>query len=278
MSIIESIILGIVQGLTEFLPISSSGHLAIAQKLFGMNETGFFLEALLHVGTLVAVCIAFRKLIVGLFKGFFSMLGKVFRGKFSLKNAEPEERMMLMLIVSCLPLFLALIFKDKAEMMKNSLWAVGAALVVNGIILLICDRLPDRKRTAANMTLGNSLAVGFMQAVAIIPGISRSGSTITAGVASGLDREFAAQYTFILSVPTILAGAVMSFKDAVSEHAIVTADIPSYIVGVVVSGVVGFLAIRLLQYILKSKKFIIFSIYSFVVGVAAIVVGIVKGV
>ena len=184
MSIIESIILGIVQGLTEFLPISSSGHLAIAQKLFGMNETGFFLEALLHVGTLVAVCIAFRKLIVGLFKGFFSMLGKVFRGKFSLKNAEPEERMMLMLIVSCLPLFLALIFKDKAEMMKNSLWAVGAALVVNGIILLICDRLPDRKRTAANMTLGNSLAVGFMQAVAIIPGISRSGSTITAGVAS----------------------------------------------------------------------------------------------
>ena len=275
MSIIESIILGIVQGLTEFLPISSSGHLAIAQKLFGMNETGFFLEALLHVGTLVAVCIAFRKLIVGLFKGFFSMLGKVFRGKFSLKNAE---RMMLMLIVSCLPLFLALIFKDKAEMMKNSLWAVGAALVVNGIILLICDRLPDRKRTAANMTLGNSLAVGFMQAVAIIPGISRSGSTITAGVASGLDREFAAQYTFILSVPTILAGAVMSFKDAASEHAIVTADIPSYIVGVVVSGVVGFLAIRLLQYILKSKKFIIFSIYSFVVGTAAIVVGIVKGV
>ena len=274
MSIIESIILGIVQGLTEFLPISSSGHLAIAQKLFGMNETGFFLEALLHVGTLVAVCIAFRKLIVGLFKGFFSMLGKVFRGKFSLKNAEPEERMMLMLIVSCLPLFLALIFKDKAEMMKNSLWAVGAALVVNGIILLICDRLPDRKRTAANMTL----AVGFMQAVAIIPGISRSGSTITAGVASGLDREFAAQYTFILSVPTILAGAVMSFKDAVSEHAIVAADIPSYIVGVVVSGVVGFLAIRLLQYILKSKKFIIFSIYSFVVGAAAIVVGIVKGV
>ena len=137
MSIIESIILGIVQGLTEFLPISSSGHLAIAQKLFGMNETGFFLEALLHVGTLVAVCIAFRKLIVGLFKGFFSMLGKVFRGKFSLKNAEPEERMMLMLIVSCLPLFLALIFKDKAEMMKNSLWAVGAALVVNGIILLL---------------------------------------------------------------------------------------------------------------------------------------------
>ena len=274
MSIIESIILGIVQGLTEFLPISSSGHLAIAQKMFGMNETGFFLEALLHVGTLVAVCIAFLKLIVGLFKGFFSMLGKVFRGKFSLKNAEPEERMILMLIVSCLPLFLALIFKDKAEMMKNSLWAVGAALVVNGIILLICDR----QRTAANMTLGNSLAVGFMQAVAIIPGISRSGSTITAGVASGLDREFAAQYTFILSVPTILAGAVMSFKDAVSEHAIVAADIPSYIVGVVVSGVVGFLAIRLLQYILKSKKFIIFSIYSFVVGAAAIVVGIVKGV
>ncbi len=278
MSIIESIILGIVQGLTEFLPISSSGHLAIAQKLFGMNETGFFLEALLHVGTLVAVFIAFRKLIAGLFKGFFTMLGKVFRGKFSLKKAEPEERMILMLIVSCLPLFLALIFKDYAENLKNSLWAVGAALIVNGVILLICDRLPDRKRNAANMTLGNSLAVGFMQAVAIIPGISRSGSTITAGVASGLDREFAAQYTFILSIPTILAGAAMSFKDAVAEHSIVASDIPSYIIGVVVSGVVGFFAIKLLQYILKSKKFIIFSVYSFVVGAAALIFGIVKGV
>ena len=128
------------------------------------------------------------------------------------------------------------------------------------------------------MGIGNSLAVGFMQAVAIIPGISRSGSTITAGVASGLDREFAAQYTFILSIPTILAGAAVSFKDAVAENAIIAQDIPAYIVGVVVSGVVGFLAIRLLQYILKSKKFIIFSVYSFVVGAAAIIFSIVKGV
>lgn len=278
MNIIESIVLGIIQGLTEFLPISSSGHLALAQKMFGMQNAGFFLEALLHIGTLVAVFIAFRKLIVGLFKALFTMMGKIFRGKFSLKNAEPCERMLLMLIVSCLPLFVALIFKDKAEMLKDSLWAVGAALIVNSVILFVCDRLPDRKKDASNMGIGNSLAVGFMQAVAIIPGISRSGSTITAGVASGLDREFAAQYTFILSIPTILAGAAVSFKDAVAENAIIAQDIPAYIVGVVVSGVVGFLAIRLLQYILKSKKFIIFSVYSFVVGAAAIIFSIVKGV
>lgn len=278
MNIIESIVLGIIQGLTEFLPISSSGHLALAQKMFGMQNAGFFLEALLHIGTLVAVFIAFRKLIAGLFKALFTMMGKIFRGKFSLKNAEPCERMLLMLIVSCLPLFVALIFKDKAEMLKDSLWAVGAALIVNGVILFVCDRLPDRKKDASNMGIGNSLAVGFMQAVAIIPGISRSGSTITAGVASGLDREFAAQYTFILSIPTILAGAAVSFKDAVAENAIIAQDIPAYIVGVVVSGVVGFLAIRLLQYILKSKKFIIFSVYSFVVGAAAIIFSIVKGV
>ena len=278
MNIIESIVLGIIQGLTEFLPISSSGHLALAQKMFGMQNAGFFLEALLHIGTLVAVFIAFRKLIAGLFKALFTMMGKIFRGKFSLKNAEPCERMLLMLIVSCLPLFVALIFKDKAEMLKDSLWAVGAALIVNSVILFVCDRLPDRKKDDSNMGVGNSLAVGFMQAVAIIPGISRSGSTITAGVASGLDREFAAQYTFILSIPTILAGAAVSFKDAVAENAIIAQDIPAYIVGVVVSGVVGFLAIRLLQYILKSKKFIIFSVYSFVVGAAAIIFSIVKGV
>ena len=278
MNIIESIVLGIIQGLTEFLPISSSGHLALAQKMFGMQNAGFFLEALLHIGTLVAVFIAFRKLIAGLFKALFTMMGKIFRGKFSLKNAEPCERMLLMLIVSCLPLFVALIFKDKAEMLKDSLWAVGAALIVNSVILFVCDRLPDRKKDASNMGIGNSLAVGFMQAVAIIPGISRSGSTITAGVASGLDREFAAQYTFILSIPTILAGAAVSFEDAVAENEIIAQDIPAYIVGVVVSGVVGFFAIRLLQYILKSKKFIIFSVYSFVVGAAAIIFSIVKGV
>ncbi len=278
MSIIESIILGIVQGITEFLPISSSGHLAIAQKLFGMEESGFFLEALLHIGTLVAVFIAFRKLIGKLFVSFFTMFAKIFRGKFSLKTAAPEERMLLMLIVSCLPLFLALIFKDKAEMLKDSLCGVGTALVVNSIILFICDRLPDRNRTAENITFKNSLAVGFMQAIAIIPGISRSGSTITAGVASGLDRKFAAEYTFILSIPTILAGAALSFKDALDANAIAASDIPSYICGVIVSGIVGFLSIKLLQYILKSKKFIVFSVYSFVVGVGSIVLGIIKGV
>ena len=110
MNIIESIVLGIIQGLTEFLPISSSGHLALAQKMFGMQNAGFFLEALLHIGTLVAVFIAFRKLIAGLFKALFTMLGKIFRGKFSLKNAEPCERMLLMLFGSCLPLFVALLF------------------------------------------------------------------------------------------------------------------------------------------------------------------------
>lgn len=271
MSILQSILLGIVQGLTEFLPISSSGHLAITGKLFGVQETGLFFDSLLHIGTLVAVFIAFRKLIWSLIKSFFAMIGKIFTGKFSWKRATADERMIVMLIVSCFPLVIALILKDYIDHMSEYLWMVGVALFINGFILLFCDHVKSGKKTAKDMGFKNALAVGFVQLIAVVPGISRSGSTITGGVASGLDREFAAQYSFILSIPTILAGALVSFLDAMGAGAIEVSMLPSYILGTIAAGVVGFFAIRLLQYLLKSKKFFIFSIYCFVVGIASIV-------
>lgn len=272
MDFLQAIIMGIVQGLTEFLPISSSGHLAIVGKMMNVNmESYALLTALLHVGTLIAVVIAFHKMIWNLIIALGNLLKKIFTGKFSFKQTTAAERMLIFLIVSCLPLFIALIIKDPIEKMANYVWLVGVALIINGIVLFISDRVPVGMKKAKNMTFGDAIRIGLAQMVAVTPGISRSGSTITMGVACGLDRAYAAKYSFILSIPAILAGAAVSFKDALGDGSIVASSIPGYLVGMVVAAIVGFLAIKLLEYLLKSKKFYIFAIYSIIVGVLAII-------
>ena len=275
MSVIEAIILGLIQGLTEFLPVSSSGHLALAKAFFNIEEGGLFLDAVLHLGTLAAVLFVFRNLIWRLIKAFFSLIRKIFTKQFSWHTADEEERMIIFLFVSVLPLFLILPVKDYIERMSEYVWAVGIALIINSFILLISDFVGSGRKTALNMKFRDAAAVGFVQLIAVAPGISRSGSTITAGVACGLERSYAAQYSFILSVPTILAGAAVSFKDALGEGLDLSAA-PSYLTGMIVAAVTGFAAIKLLQYLLKSKKFYIFAAYTFIVGLIAVVYGLAR--
>lgn len=275
MSVLEALILGIIQGLTEFLPVSSSGHLAIFGSLFGLEESPIFLDGLMHIGTLIAVLLVFRKRIAGLFVAFFAIIGKVFTGRFKWKEASQDEKMMIFLMLSCVPLFIILPLRDAIENLSSCLWLIGAALCVNAVILLLSDYAPDKHKAAEEMTWVDSLVVGFVQCVAILPGISRSGSTITAGAWRGLDRRFVAEYSFILSIPTILAGAVVSILDAVTEGAVVVADLPAYLVGPAAAAVVGFFAIKLLQYLLRTKRFFIFSLYCLIVGVAVIVIALV---
>lgn len=275
MSVIEAVILGLIQGLTEFLPVSSSGHLALAKAFFNIEGGGLFLDAVLHLGTLAAVLFVFRKLIWNLIKAFFGLIKKLFTKRFSWKNATTDERMIIFLIVSVLPLFLILPVKDSVESMSECVWAVGIALIINSFILLISDFVRSGKKTAADMRFRDAAAVGFVQLIAVTPGISRSGSTITAGVACGLERSYAAQYSFILSIPTILAGAAVSFKDAL-EQGLQASQAPSYLVGFVVAAITGFAAIKLLEYLLKSKKFYIFAAYTFIVGVVAVIFGLTR--
>lgn len=268
--------MGIVQGLSEFLPISSSGHLVIIDRLFHFGseaEADVFFDMLLHLGTLVAVFIVFRKTIWELIVCFFSTLKQIFTGKFHFKETTPMQKMLGFLIISILPLFVILPFKDDIENLYNSLLPVGIALIINSIVLLLCDRFKEGKKTSGTMRKRDALVVGIAQAIAVVPGISRSGSTITAGVGMGLKRSEAARYSFILSIPTILAGVLLNAVDSVKKG-IDTSLIPQYIVGFIVAAVVGFFAIKLLQYILKSKKFIVFSAYCFVVGVTAVILGI----
>ncbi len=270
MSFIEAIVMGIIQGIAEFLPISSSGHLVITEKLFNWGETqsaDVFFDMLLHLGTLIAVFIVFRKTIWELIVCLFKTIGQIFTGKFHFKDTTPMQKMIGFLIISLLPLFVIFPFKDAiTDFFYNSLLAVGIALMVNSVVLFFCDRFKEGKKTAGSMKKKDALIIGIAQAIAVIPGISRSGSTITAGVGTGVRRSEAAGYSFILSIPTILAAVLLDIVDTVKAGKLNTALLPQYFVGFVVAAVVGFLSIKLLQYILKSKKFVIFSVYCLIVG------------
>lgn len=277
MSFWEAILLGLIQGLTEFLPVSSSGHLALASLLFEMEESPLFLDALLHLGTLIAVFIAFRRLIFALILSLFRMVGKIFRGKFRWKTAEKEEKMLVFLLISCLPLFLILPLKDSLENLSSYMWVVGIALIINGVVLFFSDFVKSGKKDAGTMTWKDALLVGVVQTIAVTPGISRSGSTITTGLFCGFDRSFAAQYSFILSIPAILAGTAVSFYDAIRAGQIVASSLPVYLTGMVVAAVVGFFAIRLLEYLMRSRKFFVFAVYTIAVGLAAVIFGLLRG-
>lgn len=276
MSVLEAIIQGIIQGLTEFLPVSSSGHLSVFQHFFGINgEEAVLSTIVMHMGTLVAVFIAFRKKIFALIKEFFSMIKDIFTGKFSYKEMNGNRRMIVMIIVSILPLFVFYIFKDFFAGLSsdNDIMVEGFAFIYTSVLLYIADRHSNGTKTAGETTVKSALTIGAFQGIALVPGISRSGSTISGALLTGMKREDAVEYSFILGIPVILAGALVEFKDvgtAASE------SLGVLIIGFVVSAVVGYLAIGLLKWLIKYNKFRVFSIYTFILGAAVITAGILE--
>lgn len=273
MTFLQSLLLGLIQGLTEFLPISSSAHLVIAQTIFGLNSAGeadLMFSVMVHLGTLAAVMLAFRKTIGRLFREVFRTAGDLCTRKFSWQQAGPTRRMLIFLIVSLLPLFVVYPFSSKLDPFLNSTLVVGICLIFNSFILILSDMAPERMKTAKTMNWKDALFVGVIQCVAILPGISRSGSTITAGLSCGMKRSYAAKYSFILSIPTILGGALLEILDAV-KTGIDTSLIPVYLTGMIAAAVSGFFAIKLLQMILKSKRFVWFAVYCFLAGVGTLI-------
>ena len=271
MNFIESIILGLVQGITEFLPVSSSGHLVLAQDILGVETNADLLyDTLLHLGTLFAVFVAFRELIWELIKTFFTSVPQIFKREVTWKTATGKQRMIVFIIVSVIPMILISPFKDKIESLYSSTLVVGIALLVNAVMLFVSDRIVAGKKTAKKMTFLDSIIIGLVQTVAITPGISRSGSTITAGIACGLKRSYAAKYSFILAIPTILGSTILQIFDLFEESIDVTL-LPVYLVGMITAAISGFFAIKLLEYLVKSKKFFYFAIYCSIVGIFAII-------
>ena len=301
MSILDAIIQGIVQGLTEFLPVSSSGHLLISQHILGVKENNLFFSIMLHIGTLIAVLAVYYKTILKLIKSFFEIIKDIFTGKFDFKKLDNDKNMVLMLMAGLLPLFLLFVpipgsntnVKGIAEELAGdkSIILVGIALIVTSILLKTGinarqtykinytfdreKRWEGRKR----LNLMDALSIGVTQFVAaIFPGISRSGSTLSTGLLRGINKQTALDYSFILGTPAILAAAVIELKDALKAGAISSVGLAPVIVGMVVSAVVGFLSIKLFKWLLKTDKMIIFVIYTFVVGLASVIIGVIENI
>lgn len=277
MSLLSSILLGFIQGLTEFLPVSSSGHLAIAEHLLGMSgasDIPEFFDVLLHLGTLVAVFVAY-------WAEVRDMVLEFFRGAKDLAHGTtptpipPARRMILLIIVGTLPLFVVLPIKDLVEGLADNMYFVGGALLVTGCLLFASDRVRKGHKSERSARIQDVLVVGLAQAIATCPGISRSGTTITAGCFVGFDRKFAVRYSFLMSIPAILGANILSLKDAVSAG-IIWEDVPVYLVGVVVAAGVGYACIRLLKMIAEKGKFGFFAYYCWAAGVVTLILSLLQ--
>lgn len=273
MEYISIIIQGIIQGLTEFLPVSSSGHLSVAQHILGVEESTLIISIVLHLGTLVAVFIAFWRDILGLIKEFFLTIGDVFTGKFSWKKMNDSRRMLFMVIIATLLLVPAYLVKDFFTCMEGDgdIIFEGCAFMFTAMLLFLSDACVKGFKTGKDMKIRDAVAVGLFQCAALFPGVSRSGSTITAGLFCGLSRETAVKFSFILGIPAILGGSVLELKDAFESG--VEFDVPMLAIGFVVSAVVGILAINLVRLVSKKNKFKYFGIYLLIFGLACVFAG-----
>ena len=275
MTYFSSFLMGLVQGLAEFLPISSSGHLAIAQNLLGMEtEVPVFFDVLLHLGTLFAVFVAYWKDICEIVVEFFRGIRDIAHHT-TPKQVPPARRMILLIIVATLPLVVVLPIHEKVQALGDNMVFVGAALVVTGFLLFACDLVRKGRKTAKNATLIDALVVGVGQAIATMPGISRSGMTITAGCFCGYERSFAVRFSFLMSIPAILGANVLSLVDAFKDG-IIWAEVPMYMVGVITAAVVGYACIRLLKLIAQKGRLGAFSYYCWAVGLLTLLLCAIK--
>lgn len=278
MTYLLSILMGIIQGVAEFLPISSSGHLALFQTFFGMEnveEKYMFFTVLLHFGTFISVCVVYWRDILDMIREFFLGIAALAGKKDTGVTPPPARRMVMLIIIATLPLFVMVLLQDAVNKLFSNSIMVSCALLATGFILFFSDRLAKGHKTARNATLVDALIVGCGQALAVIPGLSRSGTTISVGMLRGFDRSFAVRFSFLMSLPAILGANILEIKDAV-DAGINMEELPMYIIGVVVAAVVGYFAIRLVKSLSDKGKFGKFAYYCWAVGLGSLIAGIVK--
>ena len=278
MTYVMSIFMGIIQGVAEFLPISSSGHLALFQTFFGMEDVEanhMFFTVLLHFGTLISVCVVYWRDIVDMIREFFLGIAALFGHKKPGVTPPPARRLVFLIIVATLPLFVMVFLNDAINALFSNSILVSCALLATGFILYFSDRMARGRKTAKNATVVDALIVGCGQALAVIPGLSRSGTTISVGMMRGFDRAFAVRFSFLMSLPAVLGANVLEIKDAMASDFPVE-ELPMYLVGVVVAAAVGYFAIRLVKSLSDKGKFGKFAYYCWAVGLGSLVAGIVK--
>ena len=286
MTFLQSIFLGIIQGLTEFLPVSSSGHLAIIQNIFHIDTGSSILyDILLHVGTLIVVLIVYWKDIWKLILEFFGMVADIFRNiRIWFENRKAitltpyknivgtnYRKFVVLLIVSTIPTgIIGVLGKKLIADASATLIIPGICLIITGILLLISDRAENCTKIPKDVTYKEGVIIGIAQGFATLPGLSRSGTTITACLLCGLNRSFAVKYSFILSIPAILGATVFEIGDAAGET--ITAGMAgTYLAGMIAAAIVGYICIRTMLVIVRKRKFKYFAFYCFAAGIVSII-------
>ncbi len=275
MSLWFAALLALVQGLTEFLPVSSSGHLVLAQTLFGGDvEADYMLfNILLHFGTLLSVIVAFRKDVYELIVEFFGWVRDGFK-----INGRPYRRFIIMVLITIVPMFAVLPVKSKLEAAFSSPLLVGLLLLATAAILLLSEKAPKKQKTEANASWLDALLVGVAQCFAVLPGLSRSGTTICASLFRGFSRDFAVRFAFIMSLPVVLGANLLEVIDVIRAPAAAAGDVSllCYVVGILVALISGLLAIRLVRLVTKRGNFRPFVVYCALIGTVTIVVSLIR--
>lgn len=258
MNLLEAVLLGALQGATEFLPVSSSGHLVLAQHLLGISQPGIIFDVTLHLGTLLAIVIYFWSDVLGLCTCLWRRD----------PQAVGERRLLTLLLAGSIPTaIVGLTFKDQVEGMFENPQLVAAMLLVTGTLLFIADRYRPGTRREGSLTVTDAVLTGIAQGAAIIPGISRAGSTIVALLLRGVSGETAARFSFLLSIPAVAGAALLSARDA---GQLSTSELPTYLAGAGAALLVGLLAIHLLLGVLRRRRLGWFAIYCWLLGTVAL--------
>ncbi len=271
MESLQSVMLGIIQGLTEFLPVSSSGHLVLLQNLFGIREPELLFDISLHLGTLLAVFIVFYKEILRILQTLLR-LPALIKSSGNLKSvfADNEEiRIFALIIIGSVPTaILGILFHKVADQIFGSVWIVGVMLLVTGTLLWFTRQMSDEGRPLIKVSIRDALMIGLIQGMAIMPGISRSGATISMALFLGMNREVAGRYSFLLSIPAILGALILGLNST-----IIQTDIPgkTILLGTVIAGIVGYIALKILLRMVKQGHLYYFAPYCWLLGAATLI-------
>lgn len=278
MTLFESIILGLVQGLAEFLPISSSGHLAALQYIFGIDGSNVLtFTVMLHFGTLVAIFVVYWKDIVDLVKELFATIKDICTGQGVQVNKNDTRKLGFMIITASVPTaIIGLLLNDFFESLYARMTVIGVCLIITGCGLFFAERYGGGKRTIKDMNFRNAFFIGLCQSVAIMPGISRSGATMIGGLACKFDRAFAVRYAFLISIPSVLGAFLLEVPEAVRSVSDGTGmSLGVMLAGIAVAAVSGYAAIKVMIKAVTNKKLMYFSVYTWIAGAALIIYSIV---
>jgi len=268
--LLEAIVLGIFQGIAEFLPISSSGHLVILQNLFGIKEGNLFFTEMLHFGTLISIIVVYFKDIIRMIIEFIRLLLSIFKGE-KIKELNKYQKLAILIILGSVPTaIIGLSLEDFFESLYTSILPIGFAFLVTGVLLWTAERRSYQNKKVKDMTYLDSLIIGTAQGIAIIPGISRSGSTIVAGLLRGLNKPLATEFSFLLALPATLGAGLLGILKLTKSNSEILVNFP-LLVGVLTSTIVGIVSLKILISLLNKNKLHYFSYYLWVIGIITII-------